>query len=469
MSSENEKTAKKEWQVPHTFVVLFALIILATIGTYLIPAGVYDRVTDPVTNRTIVNPTTYHAVAQTPVSFFNMFISVYKGLIDAGNIIFFIMISYGTFFLIIKSGALAAAIGALLRKTQGYDIWVLVLFTYLFATASAFFGMFEEAFGFLPIFVGLAMAMGYDAIVGMSVIALGCGLGFSAAFMNPFTVGLAQKLCDIPLFSGLTFRIVSWVTFVTLGVVWMLWYAGKIKKDPSKSYMAGVDMGSLAMDHDQLVGTKFSGRNKSVLLALLIGMSILIWGVLEKGWYFDELCGILLITGIAAGLANGWGPSQICDVFIEAWKDIIFGATVCGVSRGVLIVLQQGNIIDSIIRSLAMPLAAMPKWVAAEGMLVVQTIISLIIPSGSGMAVTTMPIMAPLSDILGITRQVAVLVYQYADGFSNILFPTTLMPVICACARVPVDRWLRFFVPLFGVLYIVQCVFVYVAVAIGYN
>lgn len=468
MSSENEQAVKKHWQVPHTFVVLFALIILATIGTYLIPAGVYDRITDPATSRTVVDPATYHNVAQTPVGIFDMFIAVYKGLIDAGNIIFFIMISYGCFFLIIKSGALNAGIGALLRRTKGYDKFVLVLFTYLFATASAFFGMFEEAFGFLPVFVGLAIAMGYDAIVGMSVIALGCGLGFSAAFMNPFTVGLAQKLCDLPLFSGLAFRVVSWVTFVTMGVIWMLWYADKIKKDPSKSLMAGVDMGSLALNHDELVESKFTGRNKSVLTVLLIGMGILIWGVLEKGWYFDELCGILLVTGIAAGLVNGWGPSEIADVYIEAWKDIIFGATVCGVSRGVLIVLQQGQIIDSVIHGLAMPLASWPKWLAAEGMLFVQTLISFLIPSGTGMAVTTMPIMAPLSDILGLSRQMAVLAFQYGDGFSNILWPTTLMPVICAISKVPVDRWLRYFTPMFIALYVVQMIFIYVAVVIGY-
>lgn len=467
--STQESSVKKQWQVPHTFVVLFVLIVLATIGTYLIPAGMYDRVTDPVTNRTVVDPATYHSVPQSPVGVFSMFIAVYKGLVDAGNIIFFIMISYGCFFLIIKSGALNAGIGALLRKTKGYDKYVLVLFTYLFATASAFFGMFEEAFGFLPVFVGLAIAMGYDAIVGMSVIALGCGLGFSAAFMNPFTVGLAQKLSDLPLFSGLTFRIISWLCFVTIGVIWMLRYADKVKKDPSKSLMAGVDMGALSLEHDDLINVRFSGRNRSVLLVLLIGMAVLIWGVLTRGWYFDELCGILLITGIAAGLVNGWGPSAIADIYIEAWKDIIFGATVCGVSRGVLIVLQQGQIIDSIIRGLAAPLASWPRWLAAEGMLFVQTLISFLIPSGTGMAVTTMPIMAPLSDILGISRQIAVLVYQYADGFSNIFFPTTLMPVICACSKVPVDRWLKYFTPLFLFLYLVQMVFVYIALVINYQ
>lgn len=461
--------AAKKFKVPHTFVILFFLIVVATIGTYIIPAGVYDRVTDPITNRSVVDPLSFHLVEKTPVGFFQMFITVYKGLIDAGDIIFFIMISYATFFLVLESGALHAAMGSLLRNTKGKDAFIIPLFTYLFATFSTFFGMYEEAFGFIPIFVGLAIAMGYDAIVGMSVVAMGCGLGFAAAFMNPFTVGLAQKLAELPLFSGLAFRVVSWFVFVTMGVMWTMRYAAKIRKDPSKSLMVGIDMGSMGLKHDDLVETRFTGKNKAVLLVLTIGMAILIWGVLKKGWYFDELCGLLLITGVACGIVNGYGPSRIAEIFIEAWKDIVFGACVVGISRGVLLVMRQGNIIDTVIYGLAQPLASFPKWVAAEGMLIVQTLINFLIPSGSGQAATTMPIMAPLSDILGIHRQVAVLAYQYGDGFSNILWPTTLLPVMCGIAKVPIERWWRYFVPFFCLLFSVQMVFIFVAVMIGYQ
>ena len=203
-----EKKSKLNLLMPHTYVLLFFLIVLATIGTYVVPAGLYDRITDPNTGRMVVDPTTYHIVKSTPVDPFAMFISVYKGLVQAADIIFFIMISYACFYLVLVSGALNAAMGALLRATKGRDAFVMPLFMYLFATAATFFGMFEEAFGFIPIFVGLAVAMGYDALVGMSVVAMGCGLGFAAAFMNPFTVGLAQKISELPLFSGLGFRIV---------------------------------------------------------------------------------------------------------------------------------------------------------------------------------------------------------------------------------------------------------------------
>ena len=463
---------KKNWlkmQMPHTYVLLFALMIIAAIATYVVPAGVYERIADPVTGRQVVDPATFKIVASTPVGPFQMFIDVYKGLVSAADIIFFIMISYACFYLVLVSGALNSAIGALLRFTKGRDAFVIPVFIYFFATTAAFFGMFEEAFGFIPIFVGLAIAMGYDAIVGLSVVAIGCGLGFAAAFMNPFTVGLAQKLSDLPLFSGLGFRVVSWFVFVTLGVIWVMRYAAMVKNDPKKSLMYGVDVGSLALDHNELINAKFTARNKMVLLSLFVGMAFLIWGVLTRGWYFDELCGLLLITGCVCGLVNGWGPSRIAEIFIEAWKDIIFGACVVGISRGVLVVMQQGQIIDTLIFSLAAPLALLPKWIAAEGMLFVQTIISFFIPSGSGMAATTMPIMAPLSDILHIPRQLAVLAFQYGDGFSNILWPTTNLPVMCSLAKVPIEKWWKFFIPFFLLLYLVQMVFILVAVMINYS
>ena len=467
-----QKKPKLNWlkmQMPHTYVLLFSLIVLAAIGTYVIPAGVYERVADPATGRQVVDPATFKFVASTPVNAFQMFIDVYKGLVSAADIIFFIMISYACFYLVLVSGALNAAIGALLRVTKGRNEFVMPFFLYMFATGATFFGMFEEAFGFIPIFVGIAIAMGYDAIVGMSVVAMGCGLGFAAAFMNPFTVGVAQRIAELPLFSGLALRVVSWFVFVTMGAIWLMRYSAMIKKDPKKSLMYGIDVGSLALDHNELVTSKFTLRNKMVLVTLFIGMAFLVWGVLTRGWYFDELCGLLLITGCACGLVNGWGPSKIAQVFIEAWKDIIFGACVVGISRGVLVVMQQGQIIDTVIYTLAAPLALFPKWVAAEGMLFVQTLINFFIPSGSGQAATTMPIMAPLSDILHIPRQVAVLAFQYGDGFSNILWPTTNLPVMCSLAKVPIEKWWKYFIPFFLILYLVQMVFMFVAVMINYS
>lgn len=454
-------------KVPHTYVLLFSLIILAVIGTYVLPAGEFDRVKDEKTHKTLVVPGSYHEVEQSPVSFFDTFISVQKGMIDAGSVVFFVFIVYASFYVVLQTHALHAFIGLLLRLMKGKEILMIPVFMYTFALGGSIFGMFEETFGFIPLFVGLAIAMGYDAIVGMSMVSFGVAMGFAAAFINPFTVGLAQKFAELPLLSGFGFRVVCWFVLVSMAVLWTMNYARKIKKDPEKSLMKDIDMGSLALDHDELVNTHFKGRDKVILAVVVAMVGLLVWGVMEKGWYFNELAGLFLIMGIACGFLAGWGPNKLASVYVEGLKDIVFGALVIGLSRGILIVMREGNIIDTVIYGLAQPLAQFPSWVAAEGMLFVQTLINFFIPSGSGQAATTMPIMAPLADLLGVTRQTAVLAFQFGDGFSNILWPTTLLPVMCGIAHVPIEKWWRYFVPFFLLLLPVQMIFIFAAVAMN--
>lgn len=457
----------KVMKVPHTFVILFALIVLAAIGSYIIPAGEFDRAKDPNSGRTVVVSGTFHRVDQAPRSFFDTFIAVQKGSIDAADVVFFVFFVYASFYIVLQTGALHSFIGWLLRVLKGKEIIIIPIFMYIFALGGSIFGMYEETFGFIPLFVGLAIAMGYDALVGMSIVSMAVAMGFAAAFMNPFTVGVAQKVAELPLFSGMTFRIIVWFTFVTLAVVYTLIYALKIKKDPSKSILVGMDMGALALNHDELVEKKLSGRDKVILLWVVVIIGLLVWGVIVKGWYFDELAGLFIIMGIFAGFMAGWGPSKIAKTFLDGCKDIVFGALVVGLSRGILIVMRESKIIDTIIYAMATPLSYLPKWLAAEGMLIVQTLINFFIPSGSGQAATTMPIMAPLSDLLGITRQTAVLAFQFGDGFSNILWPTTALPVICSIAKVPIDKWWKYFLPFFGWLLVAQVIFMAIAVAVN--
>jgi len=431
---------QKPFKVPHTFVLLFALIIVAVIGSYIIPAGEFDRATDPNSGRTVVVPGTFHRVEQNPQHPFKTFIALQKGSIDAADVVFFVFFVYASFYTVLQTGALHSFIGGLLRALRGKEVVLIPVFMYIFALGGSVFGMFEETFGFIPLFVGLAIAMGYDAIVGMCMVFLTVGMGF---------------------------RIVSWFVFVTMAVIWTVRYALRIKKDPSKSLLAGVDMGKLALNHDELVDKKATGRDRLILAWVVGTIGVLIWGVIAKGWYFDELAGLFVIMGIATGLIAGWGPSKIAATFLEGCKDIVFGALVVGLSRGILVVMREAQIIDTVVYAMSQPLAALPRWIAAEGMLVVQTLINFFIPSGSGQAATTMPIMAPLSDLLGISRQTAVLAFQYGDGFSNLLWPTTLLPVVCSIAKIPIQKWWRFFVPFFGLLLVAQVIFIAVSVMIG--
>ncbi len=421
-------------------MLLFALIIVAVIGSYIIPAGEFDRATDPNSGRTVVVPGTFHRVEQNPQHPFKTFIALQKGSIDAADVVFFVFFVYASFYIVLQTGALHSFIGGLLRALRGKEVVLIPVFMYIFALGGSVFGMFEETFGFIPLFVGLAIAMGYDAIVGMCMVFLAVGMGF---------------------------RIVSWFVFVTMAVIWTVRYALRIKKDPSKSLLAGVDMGKLALNHDELVDKKATGRDRLILAWVVGTIGVLIWGVIAKGWYFDELAGLFVIMGIATGLIAGWGPSKIAATFLEGCKDIVFGALVVGLSRGILVVMREAQIIDTVVYAMSQPLAALPRWIAAEGMLVVQTLINFFIPSGSGQAATTMPIMAPLSDLLGISRQTAVLAFQYGDGFSNLLWPTTLLPVVCSIAKIPIQKWWRFFVPFFGLLLVAQVIFIAVSVMIG--
>ncbi|MCG0276515.1 MAG: TIGR00366 family protein [Thermosediminibacteraceae bacterium] len=457
-----------QFKIPHTFVILFSLIIIAAIATWIIPAGQYDRVEDPNTGKMTVVPSSFKYIKPSPVGFFDTFVAVQKGMVDAASIIFFIFIVYASIYIVLKTGALDNAIAYTIKRLEGKELLIIPISMYLFGLGGAIFGMSEETLAFIPIMVSLAIALGYDAIVGMSMVSLGVNTGFSAAFMNPFTIGVAQGIANLPLFSGMGFRIVNFIVFETLAVLWTMRYAAKIKKNPSASIVKDLDYSTFKIEGKEL-NTEFTGRQKIILIIVGLTMAVLIYGVLKLGWYIDELAGLFLIMGIACGFVGGFNSSKIAEYFVEGCKEVISGAFVVGLGRGILMVMNQGKITDTIVYALSQPLLLLPKWVAAEGMLLVQTLISFFIPSGSGMAAVTMPIMAPLADVLNITRQVAVLAFQYGDGFSNLLWPTTLIPVICGIAKVPIDRWWKYYTPFFFMLLIVQMIFIAVAVAINYG
>lgn len=459
---------KFSFHVPHTYVIIFLILIIAALMTWVVPAGQYDRAENPTTHKTMVVPDSFKFTQPSPVGFFGTFVAVQKGLIDAAPIIFFVFLVYGSFYVVMKTGTINNAISALTRRMQGKEVLIIPIIMYVFGLAGAVFGMFEETFGFIPIFISLAIALGYDAIVGMCMVSLAVAIGFASAFMNPFTIGIAQGISELPMYSGLGFRIISFLIFQTLAVWWTLRYAKKVKENPSLSLVKDIDFSSFKTEKSAL-DVKLTPQQIIILVIVLFTIVFLVYSVLKLGWYIDELAGLFLIMGIASGLIGGLSPSKIAEYFIEGSKDMVFGALVIGLGRSVLVVMQQGQIIDTVIYALSKPLSSLPAWVAGEGMLFVQTIISFFIPSGSGMAAVTMPIMAPLSDVIHLTRQTAVLAFQYGDGFSNILWPTTLAPVVCSIAKVPIDKWWKFFTPFFILLYIVQMVFIAIAVAIHYG
>lgn len=465
---ESRRSFWERHEFPHVYALLMGLSLLAALGTWVLPAGEFNRVLDEAVGREVVLPGTFHAVASSPIGPFQVFVSMMKGFTNAADVIAFVFFAYTSWFVVLRTGALQAAVGALLRAfgpTQ--QRYIMPLFLFVFGFAASVFGMFEETYGFLPLFVGMAIAMGYDAIVGAATIAVGIGMGYSAACMNPFTVILAQKFANLPLLSGFWFRIAASLVMLGAAAWWIMRYAARVKADPTQSYMYGQDMGELRMDHDELVALPFTPRAKAVCLICAASIIVLIWGITQKGWYFNEMGGLFLVMGVLGGLVGKLGINGTAKAFADGFTDIAFGCLLIGFSRTILVILQEGRIIDTIAGGLAHPLSFLPRWLAAEGMLATQNLINFFIPSGSGQAVVTMPIMAPMSDLLGISRQVAVLAFQLGDGLSNLMWPTASIPVICAIAHIPLGKWYRFFVPFFLLALLLQALAVAAAVAIG--
>ncbi len=445
----SKEVSKSKFKIPHTYVILFSVILIMALLTYIIPAGVFERVEDPNTGRMVVDPASFHAVEQSPIHFFDLFQSIPNGMKEASSIIFFIFIVGGSFQIITGTGAIEAGISRIALGLKGKDKLMIPIFLALFSIFGATIGMAEEAIVFVPIGIALARALGYDALVGTAMISLGAACGFSSGFMNPFTVGVAQGIAELPLFSGIQMRFAVLAVMLVVTTAYLLRYGHKVKEDPSYSFVRELELEEKHKVIDLSDIPAFEKQHYLVLLTLLIGFGFIIYGVFEKGWYITEIASAFLAMGIIGGLLGKMGPSDISKEFVEGARGIVFGALVVGIARGILVIMQDGSIIDSIINGLANGIQSMPKSVAVLGMYIVQVIINFFIPSGSGQAAATMPIMVPLSDVLNINRQVAVMAYQFGDGFTNSIIPTSaaLMGVL-SVAKISYEKWVKFLWPL---------------------
>jgi len=444
------------------------VIIVMTAATYLVPAGSFDRVKNETYSwlKTIV-PGTFHSVPQSPVGIFQMFIHVYEGLVAAADIIFFIFIAYSYVYLVSKTGAIVGMSKALMRKLNGKEFLIIPIFMIFFGICGSTWGMIESSYGLIPIFVGIAVSMGYDAIVGMSMVGLAAATGFASATTNPFTIGVAQNIAGLPLFSGIGYRIIIFAVFQITAIWYVMRYAKKIKRNPDASLMKGISANEAA-DPGSLEDFQFTRQHIFLLIGFGITVVLLVLGGLKLGWGMKQMAALFLIMTIISGIIAKYNFSQISETILEACSKIVFGALVVGIARAILVVMNAGNITDTIINAMAKPLASLPSWATAQGMLLIQNVLNFFIPSGSGQAAVSIPILAPLSDLVGVSRQVAVLAYQFGDGYSNMLWPTASCIIMCAVGKIPYERWLKFFLPLFGIFFVQQVVFMAIATIIRY-
>ncbi|WP_010095263.1 YfcC family protein [Ornithinibacillus scapharcae] len=461
MSTETVKPRKK-FEFPHGFVILFALMIITALVTYVIPAGEYERTTDE-NGRSIVVDGTYQTIDSNPTGFLDLFDAVHIGMVNASEIIFFIFIVGGAFGILGATNTIEAAFGSLTRKLAGKELLLIPVIMLFFAICGGTWGMAEEVIPFILIAIPLAIRMGFDSMTGTAMILASVYAGFGSAFMNPFTVGVAQGIAGLPTFSGMGVRFVFWFIFVGVTILYVMLYARKVKKDPTKSLMYEEDLKRERNPeiNEQQTLTK---RQMVILAVLALTIVALALGVILEGWYVTEIASLFLIMGIVVGVINKMKVNQIANAFVKGCEEMVMGALIVGFAYGILVLLQNSSTIDTILFYVSGLVAELPSYLSALGMYVVQSLLNFIVPSGSGQAAISMPIMAPLGDLVGVDRQTAVLAFQYGDGISNILTPTAgVLMASLALAKIPWIKWVKWALPLILIQYALGAIFITVA------
>lgn len=453
---------KKKFKVPHVYVLLLSMILICVALTYIIPAGQYQMTTLP-DGREIVDASSFENVKNTPVSLMGFLSSVPRGMVESAMIIFFIFIVGGSFNVLQDTGAIEAGLGRLTKILNGKETIIIPVIMIVFSLGGAIIGMAEETLPFIPIMVSLAVAMGFDSITGTAMVLCGAGAGFAGAFMNPFTVGVAQGIAGLPLFSGMVFRAAMYGVLLVLTIGFVFRYAKKVKKDPTLSSMYEIDLAREdKLDLSNL--HEFGKREKLILLVFLASIGILIFGVVKYHWYMNEISALFLGMAIVVSIISKMGLNGFANSLAEGMAAIAAGALIVGFARGILVVMTDGNIIHPILNSAATFLGQLPSAITAVGMYIFQCLLNFIVPSGSGQAAVSIPIMAPLADLVDVTRQTACVAFQLGDGISNIFTPTSgYFMAGLALAKIPWTTWAKWILPLILAQYLIGGVFVVIA------
>ncbi|QIX60550.1 YfcC family protein [Hymenobacter sp. BT18] len=444
----------KTLRFPHPLVLLTGFILLACLLSYLLPAGVFERHADAATGRDIVVPGSYHRVPPTPVSPLQAIVDIPRGLGEAASVIFLVFLAGGAFTVVDHTGALRRGVDWLLAKFRGREAVVIPIISVLFATMGALENMQEEIVPLIPVLLVLMRRIGYPAITAAAVSIGSAAVGAAFSPLNPFQVGIAQKLAQLPLLSGGGFRLL----FLALALA--IWIGGTVRFALRHR---------VAPEADADAETSGQGGRHGIVLALLfVTFAFFAYGVLKLGWEFEQMAALFFALGVAAGLIGGLGLTGTAESFIVGFRDMAFSAMLIGFARAIFVVLEQGQIVDTIVNAMSAPLAGLPVALSALGMVGVHTALHLPVPSVSGQAVLTMPLLVPLSDLIGLSRQVTVLAYQYGAGLCELITPTNgaLVAIVAGCG-VRFDQWWRFVLPLYLALLALAVVAIVVGIAVG--
>jgi len=442
---------------PHPLTLLTACILVAAICSYLLPAGQYERREDPVTGRQVVVAGTYHHVEARHVGPFEAVVAIPKGLADAASVIFLVFLVGGAFTVVDETGALRQAVGWLVRKLQRREALVIPIVSLTFALGGALENMSEEIIALVPVLLLVTRRLGFDALTAVAISVGAAAVGASFSPINPFQVQIAQKLAGLPLLSGSIFRICVLAIALAVWICATWRHAMRTRQVPEEeATVAGARP------------TTIGWRDVTVLVLVLATFATFIYAVMRLGWDFDQMSALFFVMGIAAGLIGGLGLGGTARGFVTGFTSMAYAAMLIGFARAIFVVLDQGRIIDTVVQALVTPLEQLPVTLSALGMMAVQAAVHLPVPSVSGQAVLTMPVLVPMADLIGLSRQVVVLAYQYGAGLTEMVTPTngTLMAVTAA-AGVKYGDWLKFAVPVYLGLLGVGAIAIVVAIVTG--
>lgn len=442
-------------RIPHPLVLLLGCVVLAAAASWVVPAGSFERAVDDSTGRTVVVAGTYEPVEPSPVGFFDAMVALPRGMADSADVIFLIFLIGGAFTVVDETGTLRRAVAWLVRALHGRDLMVVPVVSLLFAAGGALQNMQEEIIALIPVLLVLTRRLGFTPMVAVSMSAGSAFVASAFSPINPFQVQIAQRLAEVPLLSGWAFRSSFLVLALVLWVGVTMRYAAATRADVrtddvvEEDDMAAGDWGVLA-----LVGLTFV---------------VLVWGLLTQGWDFDRMSALFFVMGTVVGLLAGLGVTGTADAYVKGFREMAYAALLVGFARAIFVVLQDGRIVDTLVHGLFTPLEGLPTLASALGMVGAQALIHVPVPSVSGQAVLTMPVLIPLADLLGMSRQVTILAYQYGGGLCDLVTPTNgALMAILATAGVRYDEWLRFAGPLYAGLVVLGAVSIAIGLAVGF-
>lgn len=440
---------KKNFQF-NTLVMIFAIVVVIAILTWFVPGGEYKR--EVKDNKTLVVPGSFEYVESEPQGLGAVVQAPIKGFISASEIIVFLFVIGGAFMIIQRTGAITSSLqktaSTLANKPHLQKFFIPVTMT-LFSVGGSIFGMCEETMPFVLIFIPLALSLGYDSLVGTAIPFLGAAAGFAGATLNPFTLGIALKISELPYDTAMWYRIVIWIISTTAMVGFVMWYAEKIKKDPSRSPVYDLDNNRRKNLHVNDTEVTFTKNHKYVLIIFALAMVVMVVGILEYQWFIIEIAALFFALGIISGILGELNLNEITDSFKEGAKDMVGVAFIIACAKALLIIAVDGKIIDTMLFGMSQAISNLHPVIAAQSMFVTQGIINFFVHSGSGQAALTMPVMAPLADVIGIPRFISVLAFQFGEGWINPILPTSGVTMgVLGLAGIPWEKWFKWMLPI---------------------